>query len=140
MCAALHAESPNYRELPLDRVKVRASMTAAIGSLLGASVNHTLVAEQDDVLVGVFSGYVSESFFCDTLFASDYVFYVAPAARGRMVGARLLRAFEAWAQERGAERVIPSVSSGLDMGRTYDLYRAMGYEPAGWMMSKRIRK
>jgi len=138
MCEALHAESPEYRGQPFLQEKTRRSLAMAIGPLLGRSVNHTVVAEQDGVIVGMLAGYVTESFFCDVLFASDYVFYVSPAARGRMTAARLVRAFEAWARERGAAKVVPSISSGLEMDRTYRFYIALGYKPAGMMLSKEI--
>jgi ribosomal protein S18 acetylase RimI-like enzyme len=60
----------------------------------------------------------------ETLFGI-YSFWVAPEARGRRIGTRLLEAAEAWAQARGAKRLELAVSDVSAAARR--VYERAGY-------------
>jgi GNAT superfamily N-acetyltransferase len=73
---------------------------------------------------------IAPHYFTGELTAFKTAWYAIPAARG--YGAHLLRAFEAWAREKGARRVI--VAGRQE--RTLTLLSRLGYAPLETVTSK----
>jgi GNAT superfamily N-acetyltransferase len=71
-------------------------------------------------------GYTSDA---DPRAAGLWGMWVAPAARGQGVAARLLEAVAGWARSRGAVRLELSVSDRADAAA--ELYRNHGFRPTG---------
>lgn len=53
--------------------------------------------------------------------------YVLPDARGEGVGRRLVQQVQAWAEERGAERVRMGVAAGNEVAQSF--WRGLGAQP-----------
>src|SRR5690606_41625804 len=93
----MHAESPRYRTLTYDPVKV-----AGIAlHLIYDPAAQVQVAEQDGQLIGMLAGMVVQHFFGDDYYATDYVLFVRPEHRGSSAAPRLYRAREELLKEGG---------------------------------------
>jgi GNAT superfamily N-acetyltransferase len=123
MGRALHAESPRYRDMPLDEGKLRRLADACI-AIDDAAV---LVAVAAGEVVGMFVGSVQERWFGPDRYATDLTVYVKPAHRGGSAFHRLAKAFEAWARERGVTEIDIGVSTDVHTDRTVCAYERMGY-------------
>ncbi len=83
-------------------------------------------------IAAVLCGLVTPHYFTGELTAFKTAWYAVPAARG--YGAHLLRAFEKWAQEKGARRLI--VAGRQD--RTLQLLERLDYRPLETVFAKDI--
>ena len=61
-----------------------------------------LVAERDSEIIGFCIGYVAPHFFGNDLTSGDLAIYVVPEHRGGMMGARLVKAYDAWCSEKAS--------------------------------------
>jgi GNAT superfamily N-acetyltransferase len=68
--------------------------------------------------------------------ACELAVYVTPEHRGR-TGMRLIKAFEAWAWDRGADEITLGISTEVDPERTAALYARLGYRRSGITTIKR---
>lgn len=126
-------ESPRYRRYPYSREKVL-NFTY---NLMEADHGIVIVAEQNDVIIGMMLGFVTEFFFTDdAAFASDFVLYVVPEKRGSSAAARLVREFEARAHMLGADEVAPGTSTGVAKERTRKFYEGLDYNAVGHALVK----
>tara|TARA_B110000977_G_C10847845_1_gene404619 strand:- start:131 stop:577 length:447 start_codon:yes stop_codon:yes gene_type:complete len=119
----LHKES-RYRALDFDPLKLwelGETMLNKPESWL------SLVVELDKEIVGFFLGYVVEHFFGHELTAGDLCIYIKPEHRGGMTGARLIKRFDSWCQEKGVKEPLLGVSAGITPERTGRLYERLGY-------------
>jgi ribosomal protein S18 acetylase RimI-like enzyme len=89
--------------------------------------SYNLVAVHDATPAGMVTGRPTP----DPGVAELISMWVAPFARGRGVGDRLVRAVLAWAHDRGAHRVELAVAEGND--RAASLYRRHGFVDTGEM-------
>lgn len=135
MGARMHAESA-YSFLPFDREKVRRMMTAYIDS---SETQCGLVAEKEETLVGMLGGYLTDYFFCDEKIACDVILFIDRKYRGSSAAARLIRAFRAWASERGASEICLGVSSNINTERAGMFYERMGLTHVGGVYKQRLR-
>lgn len=134
MGQALHAESPRYGSMPFNAKKVE-QLAARVVS--GQAPNaHVLVADDGGVLAGMFVGVLAERWFNDEWFATDLTVYVRPERRGSTAFPRLLKAFEAWALERGMTNAAIGISTEIDGARAVATYEKAGYRLAGYTMVK----
>lgn len=120
------AEAPAFAGLPYDRVKVYKFLE----SLLDSANGILLVSDTGNALNGAMSGAVGEHLFCNVRYAFDSGLFVAPTARGSIVAARLVKAFERRARQLGARFSCPAVMTGRFV-RTTKFYQALGYRLTG---------
>lgn len=127
---AMHAESPRFAVHQYSPAKT----AATIQFLIAHGV--VLVAEKAGEPVGMMGGMVAPQPFLDSMQGVELAVYVAPAHRGR-TGMRLIRAFEAWAFDRGADEITLGISTEVDIERTAALYERLGYRRSGITTIKR---
>jgi GNAT superfamily N-acetyltransferase len=129
----MHAEGA-YSFLPFDPKKVALLFVAC-----GAMKDHfAAVADRGGAPVGFLGGKLATYPFCNETLATDLGFFVAPEHRASTAAVRLLRAFRAWAKERGAREVSLGVSSGVDVERIGALYERMGFRAMGGIYRERL--
>lgn len=127
LCKAALAETP-YAALPVDEALGRKVLLRAIS----APTQFCEVLEVDSAVVGVLIGCVDDIWWSTKKQASDLVFYVQPAHRGR--GGVLARRFIGWARaQKGVALVGMSVSSGVNIKRVGKLLERLGLEHVGGM-------
>lgn len=130
----MHEESPRYSRYPYQPERIR----RAIGLMLASPSCFVLVAERDGAPAGFFGGMLSEHPFTGHFYAGDAAVYVAPEHRGTSILPRMLREFERWADDVGAEEVTLGVSTEVHTERTANLYARHGYRPSGATLTKDI--
>lgn len=139
MGRALHAESPTYSPKGFDPAKVRALAERLTGPC-SPEDTAVFVAVAGRQIVGMFVGVVADSWFGHERKASDLTVYVKPEHRGGTAFVRLLHAFEAWADERGAVECDIGVSTGIHVDRTVHAYQRSGYTLSPTrIVNKRLR-
>jgi len=124
MARDMHSESPRYRVLGFEPEKINA---LALHLMLNKGAGGVLVAEKEGRLVGMFAFHVGQHFFSNDTFASDVVMYVRPEHRGGFVFPRMVRAFEAWADEYLVAEKLLGVSAEIDSQQTIAVLERMGY-------------
>jgi GNAT superfamily N-acetyltransferase len=96
----------------------------------------TMGYEKAGQLIGAFLGEVVQDLWVDVKIGVDHAFYVRAEDRGSRAGVALLRAFEKWASENGADVLRPVVYAGIDNRSVGDILTRMGYEAAGTVHKK----
>lgn len=127
----MHQESC-YRDLDYDPEKIGKLCLQIVddGSKLA------LVATKDGQIVGMLGAYITEHFFGSDKTAGDYVVYVRPEHRGSTAFIRLVRAYVAWAKDRGAKDIFVRQSTGMNINAIGDLYTRIGFEIVGYIFKK----
>lgn len=120
----LHNESPRWSRLSFSRTRAGQALRDLIDNPASGAV---FVAEHDGVIVGGIAGMVAQHWSSDDLVAQEVSFFMAPAARGNMMAARLVCALRAWAELRGAKWLQAGTSTGLEPERTAQLYERLGF-------------
>jgi GNAT superfamily N-acetyltransferase len=82
---------------------------------------------------------------CDTIFgpgkiAIDQSFYVFPEYRELGVGEKLIEMAEEWCIKHGADRILFTVTSGLNPETTQTFFENRGYTYAGPNMIKAVKQ
>lgn len=90
------------------------AMTALVGLVLAHGV--ALVAEVDGRVVGVLALVAHHHPMSGQLVADEAVWYVDPAARGGLLGPRLLKTAETWARGRGCTMLKLGAPTGAGIG------------------------
>jgi GNAT superfamily N-acetyltransferase len=124
-----------YKFLPFDAEKVRRLME---GIVARPDAWCGLVAEEGGVPVGMLGGYLTDYFFCHEKLACDLILFVERKWRGSSAAARLIRAFQDWADARGAREVCMSVSTDVDAEAVGRFYRGMGFTQVGGVYKFRL--
>lgn len=141
LCRAAHAESPRYRILRFDPVKVEDVIRAMVGTYATGAPesNCVFVSERDDHVTGVFGAVLQDYIFGPDLVAREVLFYVKPEHRGTFARAavKLVRAFERWGAERGAIEFVVGSSTMVTPDTTLRLYEYLGYHSHGFSMIKK---
>lgn len=122
----MHGES-RYSVLPFSEGK----MFGLLAKLIESGDGCVLVAQKGGQVVGGFVGMVAAHWFSTGLIASDFGLFVHPDHRGGMAAARLLKAFIAWARDKGAAMITAGITTGVHVESTTRLYQALGFQPAG---------
>ena len=135
VCAAIgslmHQES-YYRDLDFDRKKMRLVFEQIkAGGFCG------FVAEEKGKVIGLFVGLVCEHWFGKDLLASDLALYVIPKRRGSTAAMRLVRAYEKWAEDKGAKVISLGVSTDIRPERTGSMYERLGFNDVGKFYRRR---
>lgn len=136
MLAQLHAVS-GY-DSALDRRWLSGVVRLAAFS---PSTQACLVWDAGDGAAGCLLGEVAQHWWTGKRVATERAFWVDPAARHSRAAFALLRDFEAWARERGAQwlGMAQLASGGADVDRLAALYRRLGFAPAEHHWTKELR-
>jgi GNAT superfamily N-acetyltransferase len=132
LASAMHAEGA-YAFLPFDSPKVLATILAC-----ATQPDHFAAIAVREVPVGFLAGRLSEYPFCREKLAHELGFFVAREARRSTAAARLLRAFRAWALERGAREVTVATSTGHEVDRVDRFLEHMGFARVGGVFRARL--
>lgn len=122
-------ESPRFSRLGYVPGKVRQVLEFLIEHPDGL----VLAGEIDGRVLGVLVATCSEHFFSHDRVASELVVFVAPQARGGQLVVRMVKAFEAWAKDRGAREITMGISTEVNAERTAALYERLGFPVTGYM-------
>ncbi|EAB6210851.1 GNAT family N-acetyltransferase [Salmonella enterica subsp. enterica serovar Mississippi] len=96
------------------------------------------LAEQDGVIIGGFAGGLSQQWFSKEKIAFDYSLFISKSCRHGITALKLIRAFEYWAKEVGASRVVIGITTKIHPEATARLYKAAGYQPSGNLFDKEL--
>lgn len=125
---SMHGESPVYRSIDFDVMDMRIFFETCIENKDRYCV--ILDVGDDGKIMGMFGGMIVPYMFNLTMFYSvDFGLYVAPEYRGGMAVVRLIKAYEAWAAERGIppQRMRLGESTGTVPEKVEALFHKLGY-------------
>lgn len=95
------------------------------------------VWEENEEVVGGLVGLLQPLFMSHTLVAAELAWFVDESVRGKRGALRLVKAFEGWAKENGADYVTMADIEGIaNLG---PLYKRLGYEKTETSYSKRVK-
>lgn len=98
-----------------------------------------LIATDKGQVVGFLWGHAANLPWSRQIIAFDTILYVKPEKRkNSSAGFKLMRAWESWAKERGAEEVQISIASGIHENDTTKFYEKMGYHYIGQQYRKEL--
>ena len=117
-----------YDRYPFNRAKLE-QLFDRTQTLAPAMFSIVLV--DNDRLVGMVVGLVTEHFFADMIYATFLALYVEPDKRGGFGAFKLLRHFEEECIARGADEILVGNSSNVAPARTVDLFHRLGYSIVG---------
>jgi GNAT superfamily N-acetyltransferase len=99
---------------------------------------YTVICYDGDRPVGLMAGSISQHYFSDVVLASDWALYVLPGQRNAgLIAAALVRRFERWALENGAQRIVLGITAQIDNAAVSRLYERLGYRYMGSIHEKR---
>ena len=127
-------EHHSFRDLDYDRGEVGEYIAYHIDD----PDNELFLALHGGEVIGLLFVGIHPSFFGRAKLAMEQTLYVAPAFRSTRVAFTLMRLFEAWAEEKGADRIFVSVTSGINTDSTQKFLERMGYDCGGPNMIKRL--
>ena len=127
----MHQES-HFKDLDFDPDKIKQLLVTCIQD------QFVQIAEDNNQIIGVFIGFITEYYFGKDLYASDLTYYVDQTRRGSVAAVRLFRDFETWATKRGAKRISPATATGINPERTKQFYEKMGYTVTGHTYNKEV--
>jgi GNAT superfamily N-acetyltransferase len=96
------------------------------------------LAFDGDEPVGLFTGFVQETFFGPDVVAHQHLMYIVPSHRGGMLATRMMHRFETWALLQGAKEVWVSQATGIRPERTRKLFEALGFGTVGFIARKAV--
>ena len=94
------------------------------------------VAIKNEQIVGFIAGVVVEQFLSHDTFACDIGVFVLPEFRGGSYFLRLVKTFENWAKEKGAQEIQLGVSTGVHPEQTVRMYERLGYKMSSYGLIK----
>jgi|TARA_R110002167_G_scaffold300405_2_gene504736 GNAT superfamily N-acetyltransferase len=124
------AESPRFREANFDDVKASKEVMTAVG------YGGVFIAEEDGNFVGMLCGGIRDTWFGADLMGYDLFVYVAPSHRGGLALYFLVRRFEEWCWENGADTIDLGVITGIHPDKTIKAYGKLGYELQSFACTK----
>lgn len=126
----LVAES-RFSDFGFIEAKCQAQFEGLIG---GAGV--IFIAEKDGEVVGGMACGKSEDWFSDIPLIYEFGVFVRRSHRGGFHGARLIKAYVAWARSLAPRvNINAGVTTGIDNTRVIGLYQALGLEIIGSALS-----
>ncbi len=130
----MHRESPHYRDDALN--------TDDLASFFKNCLNHdekvVYIAEDGGAIIGMIIGVIVPYLFnFSSGYASDLLYYVAPAWRGSKAGVALLLNFQQWASMR-THKIKLGESAGIAPEKYREFLGKMGYTQSGTVYSKEI--
>jgi len=133
MAVLMHQESPVYKDLPLDLVKLENLGNVAMDSPHLATI---IVSTTDGQLTGMLGAISTTEYFGPAITTCDLFLYVLPERRGSTAALRLLKKYDQWAVDLGATRINLGITTGLFLAETGRLYEAAGYTHAGHLYTR----
>jgi len=127
-------ESPIYAEFGCDREWTWQTIKRCSDQANEIS----LVAIQDDKIVGFLCGHLGYYTFMNKFIATEYAWYILPEYRKGMIGVALLKAYIRWAKDNGAIEVCVNPTTQIQPERTGRLLGALGFKSLGTINKKRI--
>lgn len=127
----MHQES-HFKTLDFDPDKLKQLLMAFCHD------QFVYIAIYNNQIIGVFIGFITEYYFGKDLYASDLTYYVDRTKRGSVAAVKLFREFEQWAMKKGAKRINPATSTGINPERTKKFYERMGYTVTGHTYNKEV--
>ena len=94
--------------------------------------------EKDGKIVSILLGEIKDHLFFDGSVASELLMYAHPKHRKGMGSKRLVEAFCAWAEERGADFAQFEASVGIDNTRAGRFFTICGLPECGTVHSRRL--
>lgn len=122
MGAAMHAES-RYARFAINLKKGEQFFRSLL------TKENALVLVDGDPVCAMFVGYVNAFWWGNDLESHDLLLYVVPERRGGTHAVKLIKAYVAWAEEKGASDIKIGVSTGIEYERTVRLFERMGFRP-----------
>lgn len=129
----LHAESPRFSRFTFSYEKTAQTLHNLVDNPDGC----IFIAVKDGAVVGMLVGLALAHLISEDRLASDLGFYVTPLHRGSTIGARLIKAFETWAEGRNVIETTLEVNTGIEGERTVKLLERRGYKLGGYWLIKR---
>jgi GNAT superfamily N-acetyltransferase len=135
--AQMHADS-RFASMPYDKVKLRSYGHLALGKPDDWGV--FIAEDKTGEVQAMIAVYVSPFYFTDERkHTNDFFLYVAKGKRGGIAAARCVKAVEAWAAEVGVNEIQFGITAGIDDDAAERLYRALGYNMTGRIMTKGVQ-
>jgi len=132
LCRGFSQEAPEMHKW--DKGKTE----ELLNSILETPTAVILLSEKDGVVVGFLAGLIQPVLISHTKMASELAWYVDKQHRGAAGAIRLVKAFEEWAEDNGAEWItMADISDVADLS---PLYSKLGYKLTEKAYSKRITK
>lgn len=131
----LYTESPHFSRFTFSYEKAANLLHQLVDSPIGC----VLIAVKDGDTVGMLVAMVIEHLVSTDKMATDLGFFVDPAHRGSTIGVRLIKAFEAWANEKGIVELTLEVNTEVEAARTVGLLERQGYYLSGYRLVKPVR-
>lgn len=94
------------------------------------------VIDVDGEIEGALVGFLSELYMSHTVQATELAWFVSKDYRGKPASIRLMKAFEKWAKESGANQVGMGDIEGISS--LENLYNRLGYERAETIYLKEL--
>jgi GNAT superfamily N-acetyltransferase len=113
-----------------------ASIPGRLERLAGSDDARTLVAVDGDTIVGVETVHVRFTLNHDAPLGQITMLVIDEAHRGTGAGRALVRAAEAWVQERGCDRII--VNTALHRAGAHAFYETLGFTHGGRRYGKEL--
>lgn len=89
-------------------------------------------------IVAMFIGYIEYLFFAEVKQARDLIFYVHPEHRGSSWFIKTLKQLEQWSKERDAKYIEIVHNTGINTGKSQDLFKRLGYTLTGHVFNKEL--
>lgn len=131
LARVMHAEAPNFRDLPFDGDRLAATLRGLVNNPRGFA---WLLEDEDGETVGALVALAVPHFFSPSLVSCDLGLFVLPERRGGMGVVRLLNAYRAWSHEIGATKVQIGLMTGVHVEHTRALLERLGWHCAGLVM------
>jgi GNAT superfamily N-acetyltransferase len=129
----MHAET-SFRTLSFSESK---AATEIVSCILNPNM-FVAVAEDRGQILGIIAAYLDAPFFSDDPVVYDHIWFVGKAARGSMVGPRLLKHLSEWARLCRAKAVFVTLGSDVSQDRVGKLVERLGYSRLGGYYRKDI--
>lgn len=111
---------------------------SVVTALIESETDIALVVEDEGEVFGYFLGGLTYEWFSDDLLAFDYSVYVAPKKRNGRAAIKLFKAFEKWAQEKGAVTIQVGITTQVNVTGNSRFYQFLGFDNGGVLFEKRL--
>ena len=124
------SESPRFRQFTF----CESQLTESLAAFVQDPEYFAAVADVDGEIVGVLIAVARRAWFSSDITATDIVFFVHPAHRGKTHAPRLVKWYMDWADRIGAVCPTLGISSMVGTQKTVEFLSRMGMTPCGVLM------
>lgn len=132
-----HKESV-YKIIPFHEEKTRSFLESAVNGAYEKNSFFKVIVD-NEIIYGGLIGYISEYYFSNAYCANDLAFFIRSEKRGTIAGARLIKEFVQWGQERGVTEVCIGVSSGINAIKVGKFLEVMKFNCVGGIYKYSIK-